>query len=257
MDATAWRLCLGWPWLFVVLGLMSAGSVTRAQTLSLTGGLEGMNTTSGTASAAQSFAVSGTGLTGAPVEVVPPAGYEVALNRDFSSATGTATLPLSLGNQSEIGTLVFVRLASTEAVGSLLSGNIVVRGGGATQRTLAIPSGTVEADIPGAPTLGTITPGRGTLSVAFAAPTDTGGVPILNYEYSVDDGATYFNPQPAADHGINPRNQLHDPTAGAEFRRKWSGLRCRVWHTHRQRGHHFSHRAPCRDDRFRCRYLCD
>ena len=124
MDATAWRLCLGWPWLFVVLGLMSAGSVTRAQTLSLTGGLEGMNTTSGTASAAQSFAVSGTGLTGAPVEVVPPAGYEVALNRDFSSATGTATLPLSLGNQSEIGTLVFVRLASTEAVGSLLFGNI-------------------------------------------------------------------------------------------------------------------------------------
>ena len=44
---------------------------------------------------------------------------------------------------------------------------------------------------PGAPTLGTITPGNAQLSVAFTAPTSTGGADITDYEYSTDNGTSY------------------------------------------------------------------
>ncbi|MGA0092839.1 MAG: fibronectin type III domain-containing protein, partial [Chthoniobacterales bacterium] len=51
---------------------------------------------------------------------------------------------------------------------------------------------------PGAPALGTITPGNGQLSVAFTAPTSDGGSSITNYEYSTNDGSTWTARSPAA-----------------------------------------------------------
>lgn len=42
---------------------------------------------------------------------------------------------------------------------------------------------------PSAPTIGTITPGNGQLSVAFTAPSSNGGSGITTYQYSLDGGA--------------------------------------------------------------------
>jgi hypothetical protein len=47
----------------------------------------------------------------------------------------------------------------------------------------------IVAVVPSAPTIGTITPGDGQLSVAFTAPTSDGGASIANYKYSLDGGS--------------------------------------------------------------------
>ena len=52
--------------------------------------------------------------------------------------------------------------------------------------------------VPGAPTIAGITPGNGTLSVAFTAPSSNGGAAISNYKVSTDDGATFTAVSPAA-----------------------------------------------------------
>ncbi len=52
----------------------------------------------------------------------------------------------------------------------------------------------VAASAPGAATISSITAGDTQLSVAFTAPTSNGGAPITNYDYSIDDGATWVTP---------------------------------------------------------------
>ena len=54
----------------------------------------------------------------------------------------------------------------------------------------------IDVGIPGIPTLGPITPGSGQLSVAFTAPAS--GFPIVNYDYSIDGGATWIGREPAS-----------------------------------------------------------
>ncbi len=51
---------------------------------------------------------------------------------------------------------------------------------------------------PGAPTITSVTPGDGTLSIAFTAPVSDGGRPITNYQYSLDNGANWTTRSPAA-----------------------------------------------------------
>jgi len=51
---------------------------------------------------------------------------------------------------------------------------------------------------PSAPTITVITPGNGSLSVAFTAPTSNGGAAITNYEYSSDNGGTFTAVSPAS-----------------------------------------------------------
>ena len=55
-----------------------------------------------------------------------------------------------------------------------------------TQPTL---TASIAAVVPSAPTIGTITPGNGELSVAFTPPSSAGGASITNYKYSLNDGA--------------------------------------------------------------------
>ncbi|NBT49674.1 MAG: hypothetical protein EBT07_18045, partial [Actinobacteria bacterium] len=53
------------------------------------------------------------------------------------------------------------------------------------------------ATAPAAPTINSITPGNGSLSVAFTAGSD-GGSAITNYKYSTDGGSTFTAVSPAA-----------------------------------------------------------
>ena len=50
---------------------------------------------------------------------------------------------------------------------------------------------------PGAPTIGSITPGNQELSITFTAPASDGGASITNYMYSLDNGVTFVSFSPA------------------------------------------------------------
>jgi hypothetical protein len=66
---------------------------------------------------------------------------------------------------------------------------------GASAASVAV-SGT-PVTTPDAPTSLVATPGVGSLSVVFSAPSDTGGDDIINYKYSTDNGATFTAFSPA------------------------------------------------------------
>lgn len=98
-------------------------------------------------------------------------------------ASGTTASPLVITTLSTDGTTALtngtsynIQLRAVNAIGS----------GTASISTAATPFTT-----PGAPTIGTITPSSGQLSVAFTAPGSTGGSAITNYQYSTDGGTTF------------------------------------------------------------------
>jgi subtilisin-like proprotein convertase family protein/endonuclease/exonuclease/phosphatase family metal-dependent hydrolase len=121
-----------------------------------------------------------------------------------STASSGATLPAvnltgvaGLQNLAA-GTTVTFRLANYGGttgtwyvydVGNSTAADLVVNG------TVADSGATVV--VPSAPAITAITAGDTSLSVAFTAPSALGGAPITNYEYSVNDGATWTTPSPA------------------------------------------------------------
>ncbi|NDC76155.1 fibronectin type III domain-containing protein, partial [bacterium] len=86
------------------------------------------------------------------------------------ASTSTSIVIPSLSN----GTSYNVQVRAVNAAGS----------GSATASVAATPRTT-----PGAPSITSITPGNGQLSVAFSAPASNGGASITNYRYSLDNGA--------------------------------------------------------------------
>jgi len=112
------------------------GSSTPTITLNPTS-LTGLTTTAGTASAAQTFTVTGANLS-ANVTVTAPTGFEVA--SDGATFGGSATITQSGGSAS--GT-ISVRIAAATAQGSP-SGNVTLASTGATTANVAV-SGTVTA----------------------------------------------------------------------------------------------------------------
>jgi hypothetical protein len=109
-------------------------SGTPSLTISKTS-LSGFSTTAGTASASQSYTMTGTSLT-ANVVVTAPAGYEVSL--DNVAFAGTQTLVPVNGNLSAV---VYVRLSASAQVGSSTL-TITDVGGGVTSQSVTV-SGTV------------------------------------------------------------------------------------------------------------------
>jgi hypothetical protein len=103
--------------------------------------LSGFTTTAGTASANQSYTLSGTDLTGFPanIAVTAPTGYEVSLTSG-SGFAGSVNVPYTSATLSN--TSIFVRIAASAGVGTP-SGNITNAGGGATTQNVAV-SGTVN-----------------------------------------------------------------------------------------------------------------
>jgi hypothetical protein len=122
----------------IVDGIRVGNSWSDAVTAGFTGTITGsatataFSTTYGTASAAQSFSVSGTGLTAA-ITATAPTGFEVS--SDGSSYASTASISQSSGSAS--GT-VYVRLAATAAVsGTYNSKNIVLSSTGCANVNIA------------------------------------------------------------------------------------------------------------------------
>ena len=117
----------------------SAGIATSAAsgTISTSGTLSAFTATYPSASAEQSFSVSGTGLTGS-LTVTPPAGFEVSLTSG-SAYGASATIS---ANGTLASTTVYVRLPASATPGSY-SGNVAVSGGSAATQNVAA-SGTVS-----------------------------------------------------------------------------------------------------------------
>jgi|GEM_PF-735790 len=117
--------------------------------IATSGALSALGTTEGTASSSTNFTVSGVYMT-AGILVTPPPGYEVSL--DNSTFTNTVTV----GTTGTIAsTTVYVRLASTTAVGTY-SGNVLLTSTGATDVNIATISSTVAASTLPKITAGTV-----------------------------------------------------------------------------------------------------
>jgi predicted RNA-binding protein with TRAM domain len=106
--------------------------------------------------------------------------YQWSLDGTSYTSAGQTTSPIVITGLTN-GTSYTVRLRAVNVIGN----SSAATGSPATPRT-----------IPGAPTIGTITPGNGQLSVAFTVPTSDGGSAITNYKWSTD-GSTYTAFSPA------------------------------------------------------------
>ena len=156
----------------------SLGTVTKileitisepSMTLSV-GLLSGFSTISGTASASQSYILSGSNLTGA-ITVTAPPGYEISLNQSSYASSQTLT---PVGNILS-GVTIYVRLTSFASVGSPI-GFITHIGGGALEQDLEI-SGLVNPNSP--PTISSSLYGAAYVGVAFTYAITVSGTPIM------------------------------------------------------------------------------
>lgn len=92
--------------------------------------------------------------------------------------------------------------ATSCAVSGLTTGHtytfqVAATNEGGTSAYSGVSAGVVALDGAGAPSITSITPGSGSLSIAFTAPTSDGGSAITNYEYSTDGGTTFVAASPA------------------------------------------------------------
>jgi YVTN family beta-propeller protein len=133
------------------------------------------------------------GDTQASVAFDPPAanGSDPISNYQYSIDNGatwvtrspaSAASPLVIGGLTN-GTTYQVKLRAVNPAGP-----------GAASAGVAVTPRTV----PGAPTGLVATPGNGQASIAFTAPANNGGAAITNYEYSLDNGATWVTRSPAS-----------------------------------------------------------
>ena len=120
----------------------------------------------GTATAAQTFSVTGADLTN-NIVVSIPSGFELSTT---SGGTYTSSITLTQNTGTVSNTTLYIRLSATAAAGTY-SGSISLTSTGATTQTIAIPSSTVSAlpNITG--TLSTVIGGTSTLSSTVAGGT--------------------------------------------------------------------------------------
>jgi len=91
-------------------------------------------------------------------------------------SSGTTTSPITItGLTNGFPYLIKLRAINTTGTGTASS----------------TTSGTPVATVPSAPTITSITPGTGQLSIAFTAPTSSGTSAINDYEYSTNNGSTW------------------------------------------------------------------
>ena len=147
--------------------------------ITTSGTLSPFTTCAGTASAEQTFTVSGAGLS-SNLDVTAPAGFEVSLTSGSGFATGVSLTPAT-GRVST--TTIYVRLAATAS--GTPSGNITCASTGATTQNVAV-SGTVNP-LPTATIIGTtaVCQNAAQPNITF---TGSGGTAPYTFTYSLFDG---------------------------------------------------------------------
>lgn len=119
----------------------------------------------------------------APSSTDPITGYRIEVTKD--GVVQSPTIDLASTALSSTVTGLVNGASYTFKVAALT---------GANRDTVGTLSGASLAVIPGAPsapTISAVTAGNQKLTVAFTAPTATGGFPITAYEYSTDNGSTW------------------------------------------------------------------
>ena len=131
------------------------------------------------------------------VAFTAPSNGGVAIT-DYEYSTDGGTSFKSAGTTSSPITITTVSASSA----SLVNGtpyNVQIRARNANGvGTATASSSATPVTTPGAPTITGITAGSGQLSVAFTAPSSTGGSAITNYEYSTNNGSSYTAVSPAS-----------------------------------------------------------
>jgi hypothetical protein len=117
---------------------------------------------------------------------------------DYEYSTDGGTSFKSAGTTSSPITITTVSASSASLVnGTPYSVQIRARNANGVG-TATTASSSTPVTTPGAPTITGITAGSGQLSVAFTAPSSTGGSAITNYEYSTNNGSSYTAVSPAS-----------------------------------------------------------
>lgn len=163
----------------------------------------------------QNIVLSSTGATSANIATAASGNAVTAKNLTITGLTAldknwddTATVTVN-------GTPEYVGLVNSETfsvTGSVTwafadaavgTGKTLVRSGNyatpSTNYTVTQPtlSASIFAVVPTAPAITGITPGNEQLSIAFTPSASSGGISIINYEFSTDDGSTWTTPSPA------------------------------------------------------------
>ena len=149
-----------------------------------------------------------------PTVVVTPASGQLAVNWSTTSDGGTWPYRVEYSTNGTTysplcgGTVVCAQQNSFNITGLTNGTNYsvsirVFNTYTATQTPNYVQSNSVSASpcactVSGAPSITSLTSSSGTLNVNFAAPTNSGGQPVTNYEYSTDGGSTWVTRSPAA-----------------------------------------------------------
>jgi len=196
----------------------SGTGATPVRTVSAAAGAVSLVVTGLTNGTAYTFTVAavnsaGTGTASAPSNAVTPAALPGA-PRNVQATLGNAsaslrwTAPASTGGSPITGYVVAVRSGSqtlrTESLAGTATQAVITGLSNGTAYTFTVAavnvSGTGPASavsnrvtpgaVPGAPTLGTVTPANRSLTVTWTAPTDIGGAPVSGYVVRVYAGTS-------------------------------------------------------------------
>ena len=185
--------------------IVTTGPAAGTPTITTSGTLSAMSTTSGTASTPpETFTVAGANMT-AGITVTPPPGFEVSQTVGGASGYAGSGTAITVGSSGTIATTtVYVRLAVTASVGTYNSLNIVLSSTGATpiNVTTAASGNIVSAPPPVitlTDTLGAVNTTYGTASVTPTSFRVSGSgltgnltvTPPTGYEVSLNSGSGY------------------------------------------------------------------
>ena len=120
----------------------------------------------------------------APSSSDPITGYRIEVTKDGVVQSPTIDLALTALSSTVTG---LVNGSSYTFKVAALTGDAPYTVGTFSGASLAVIPGA-----PSAPSISSVTVGNQKLTVAFTAPTATGGFPITAYEYSTDNGATWL-----------------------------------------------------------------
>ncbi len=152
--------------------------------------------------AQQSFTLTAAGQSSQTISFTNPGTQTFSSSVVPLSATASSGLPITFSSQSP-----FVCTVASGNVTMVTAGTCTIianQGGNATflAATPVTQSFGVAPTVPGAPIIGTATPGDGQLSVSFAAPSSSGGSPIISYSAACGGISASGNSSPIAVVGL-------------------------------------------------------